>query len=148
MLSLGCAVGGRYVEGERTFILGEPSQEQVRCYETIRAAQQTGIDTLRPGLTCAEANGLCLQVIRDAGLGQFIQHRQGHGIGLGMHEPPWLEDGDDTVLEAGFVVSNEPGIYIPGHAGYRISDSMLVTDEGARPFTSYPKKLDDVVVAA
>jgi Xaa-Pro dipeptidase len=148
MLSLGCAVGGRYVEGERTFILGEPSQEQVRYYETIRAAQQTGIDTLRPGLTCAEANGLCLQVIRDAGLGQFIQHRQGHGIGLGMHEPPWLEDGDDTVLEAGFVVSNEPGIYIPGHAGYRISDSMLVTDEGARPFTSHPKKLDDVVVAA
>jgi len=148
MLSLGCAVGGRYVEGERTFILGEPSDQQVRYYEAIRAAQQTGIDTLRPGLTCAEANRLCLQVIRAAGLGQFIQHRQGHGIGLGMHEPPWLEDGDDTVLEAGFVVSNEPGIYVPGHAGYRISDSMLITDEGARPFTSYPKKLDDIVVAA
>jgi Xaa-Pro aminopeptidase len=146
MLSLGCAVGGRFVEGERTFILGEPSQEQQRYYEAVRAAQQTGIETLRPGRTCAEANALCLDAIRDAGLGQYLQHRQGHGIGVGMHEPPWLEDGDATVLREGFVVSNEPGIYIPGHAGYRISDSMLITASGAVPFTTYPKSLDDVVI--
>jgi Xaa-Pro dipeptidase len=86
-------------------------------------------------------------VIRDAGLGQYLQHRQGHGIGVGMHEPPWLEDGDDTVLQEGFVVSNEPGIYVPGHAGYRISDSMQITADGAVPFTRFPKSLDDVVVA-
>lgn len=147
MLSLGCAVGGRFVEGERTFILGEPTREQQRYYEAVRAAQQTGTDALRPGLTCAESNALCLGVIRDAGLGEFIEHRQGHGIGVGMHEPPWLEDGDDTVLQEGFVVSNEPGIYIPGHAGYRISDSMLITAHGAVPFTTYPKSLDDIVVA-
>jgi len=147
MLSLGCAVGGRFVEGERTFILGEPSPDQLRYYEAVRAAQQIGIETLRPGRTCAEANALCLDVIRQAGLGQYLQHRQGHGIGLGMHEPPWLEDGDQTVLQEGFVVSNEPGIYIPGHAGYRISDSMLITASGAAPFTTYPKALDDVVIA-
>ena len=147
MLSLGCAVGGRFVEGERTFILGEPTSDQQRYYEAVRAAQQAGIDALRPGLTCAESNALCLGVIRDAGLGEFIEHRQGHGIGVGMHEPPWLEDGDDTVLQEGFVVSNEPGIYIPGHAGYRISDSMHITAHGAVPFTTYPKSLDDIVVA-
>ena len=148
MLSLGCAVGGRFVEGERTFILGEPTAEQERYYEAVRAAQQTGIDSLRPGITCAESNALCLDVIRDAGLGQYLQHRQGHGIGVGMHEPPWLEDGDDTVLQEGFVVSNEPGIYIPGHAGYRISDSMQITANGAVPFTHFAKSLDDVVIAA
>lgn len=148
MLSLGCAVGGRYVEGERTFILGEPSPDQLHYYEAVRAAQQTGTETLRAGVTCAESNRRCLQVIRDAGLAHYLQHRQGHGIGLGMHEPPWLEDGDPTVLEEGFVVSNEPGIYIPGHAGYRISDSMLITAEGAQAFTSYPKSLDDIVIAA
>ncbi len=148
MLSLGCAVGGRFVEGERTFILGEPSVRQQRYYETVRAAQQVGIDSMRPGMTCAESNARCLDVIREAGLGEFLQHRQGHGIGVGMHEPPWLEDGDDTVLEEGFVVSNEPGIYIPGHAGYRISDSMRITADSAVPFTAYPKALEDVVIGA
>lgn len=148
MLSLGCAVGGRFVEGERTFILGQPTQEQVHRYETVHAAQLAGLHAIRPGATCAEANAECLAVIREAGLGRYLQHRQGHGIGLGMHEPPWLEDGDSTVIEEGFVLSNEPGIYIPGHAGYRISDSVLVTADGAQPLTTYPTSLDAIVVAA
>jgi Xaa-Pro aminopeptidase len=146
MLSLGCAVGGRFVEGERTFLLGEPSVLQRRYYEAVREAQEVGGASIRPGLRCAEANRVCLDVIRAAGLARFLRHRQGHGIGLGMHEPPWLEDGDPTVLEAGMIVSNEPGIYVTGHAGYRISDSMLVTDDGAAPFTGYPRALDDVVI--
>jgi Xaa-Pro aminopeptidase len=147
MLSLGCAVGGRFVEGERTFILGEPTAEQRRYYEAVRQAQQTGGEALRPGVPCAQVNKECLDVIRAAGLAGYLRHRQGHGIGLGMHEPPWLSDGDDTPLEVGMIVSNEPGIYIPGHGGYRISDSMLITEDGARPFTAYPRSLDDVVVA-
>jgi Xaa-Pro aminopeptidase len=147
MLSLGCAVGGRFIEGERTFVLGEPTDDQRRYHDTIRAAQQVGRDTIRAGLECREANRLCLDVIRDAGLGAFIRHRQGHGIGLGMHEAPWLEDGDATLLEAGMVVSNEPGIYVPGHAGYRISDSMLVTAGGAEALTTFPRALDDCTIA-
>lgn len=146
VLSLGCAVGGRFVEGERTFVLGEPSAQQRRYYEVVRQAQEVGGTHIRPGARCAEVNRACLDVIRAAGLERYLRHRQGHGIGLGMHEPPWLEDGDDTVLEPGMVVSNEPGIYVTGHAGYRISDSMLVTDQAARPFTSYPRSLDEVVV--
>lgn len=147
MLSLGCAVGGRFIEGERTFVLGEPTVEQRRYHDTIHAAQQLGRETIRAGLECREANRLCLDVIREAGLGEFIRHRQGHGIGLGMHEAPWLEDGDATLLEAGMVVSNEPGIYVPGHAGYRISDSMLVTDDGAEALTTFPRGLDDCTIA-
>ncbi len=142
MLSLGCAVGGRFVEGERTFVLGEPSAEQRRFHDTVRAAQAEGSRAIAPGVRCADANARCLAVIRDAGLGQHLRHRQGHGIGLGMHEPPWLEDGDPTVLEPGMVVSNEPGLYVPGHAGYRISDSVLVTAHGSEPLTSYPRDLD------
>lgn len=147
MLSLGCAVGGRFIEGERTFVLGEPTADQRRYHETIRRAQQVGRETIRAGLECREANRLCLDVIREEGLGEYIRHRQGHGIGLGMHEPPWLEDGDSTLLSAGMVVSNEPGIYVPGHAGYRISDSMLVTADGAEPLTTYPRGLDDCTIA-
>ncbi|WP_334151940.1 M24 family metallopeptidase [Microbacterium sp.] len=147
MLSLGCAVGGRFIEGERTFVLGEPTADQRRYHDTIRDAQQLGRETIRAGVECREANRLCLDVIRDAGLGEYIRHRQGHGIGLGMHEAPWLEDGDATVLEAGMVVSNEPGIYVPGHAGYRISDSMLVTESGAEALTTYQRSLDDCIIA-
>lgn len=146
MLSLGCAVGGRYVEGERTFVLGEPTDEQRRFHDTVRLAQQVGGEAIRPGAECRAANAACLAVIRDAGLGEYLRHRQGHGIGLGMHEPPWLEDGDPTVLEPGMIVSNEPGIYVPGHAGYRISDSMLVTETGSRPLTAYPRTLEDCVI--
>ncbi len=146
MLSLGCAVGGRFVEGERTFILGEPSADQVRYYEAVRQAQETGGRAIRPGTEGREANAACLQVIREAGLGGFLRHRQGHGIGLGMHEPPWLEDGDDTVLQPGMIVSNEPGIYVPGHAGYRISDSMLVTETGSRPLTAFSRALADATI--
>ncbi|GAA2828986.1 M24 family metallopeptidase [Kribbella solani] len=146
MLSLGCAVGGRFVEGERTFVLGEPTDEQRRYHETIRLAQELGGQAIKPGVECRDANEACLAVIRDAGLGEYLRHRQGHGIGLGMHEPPWLESGDSTVLEPGMIVSNEPGIYVPEHAGYRISDSMLVTPDGARPLTSYPRSLDVCVI--
>ncbi|TCO59678.1 M24 family metallopeptidase [Actinocrispum wychmicini] len=146
MLSLGCAVGGRFVEGERTFVLGEPTEEQRRFHQAVWEAQQVGGEAIRPGVECRAANATCLAVLRDAGLGGYLRHRQGHGIGLGMHEPPWLEDGDDTVLEPGMIVSNEPGIYVPGHAGYRISDSMLVTEEGAEPLTAFPRGLEDCVI--
>lgn len=146
MLSLGCAVGGRFVEGERTFVLGTPTSDQIRFHDTIRRAQSIGGQAIRPGAECREANAACLAVIEEAGLGEYIRHRQGHGIGLGMHEPPWLEAGDDTLLEPGMIVSNEPGIYIPGHAGYRISDSMLVTESGSEALTAFPRGLADCTI--
>lgn len=146
MLSLGCAVGGRYVEGERTFILGEPTPEQQLYHDAVQLAQRIGGQAIRPGTECRQANEICLAVIHDAGLGQYLRHRQGHGIGLGMHEPPWLESGDPTILQEGMIVSNEPGIYIPGHAGYRISDSMLVTADGAKPLTSFERGLEACTV--
>lgn len=148
MLSLGCAVGGRFVESERTFLLGEPTTEQRRYYEVVREAQEVGTGWLKPGVRCAEANRACLEVIHSAGLGQYLRHRQGHGIGLGFHEPPWVADGDDTVLQEGMVLSSEPGIYVPGHAGYRISDTVLVTADGPRRLTAYPRDLADVVIGA
>ncbi|GAA2017872.1 Xaa-Pro peptidase family protein [Pseudokineococcus marinus] len=146
MLSLGACVGGRYVEGERTFVLGEPDERQRRLHDVVRRAQEAGAAALRPGARCCDVNAACLAVVHEAGLSEHLLHRQGHGIGVGMHEPPWLEDGDPTVVEEGFVLSDEPGLYVPGHAGYRTSDSMLVTADGARPLTTYPRALDDLVV--
>lgn len=150
ILSLGGAVGGRYAESERTFFLGEPDVDQRRYFEADHEAQAVGTAAIRPGAVCRDVNEACLSVIRDAGLGGHIRHRQGHGIGLNFHEPPWLEDGDSTPLVPGMVVSSEPGVYVPGHGGYRISDTVLVTDDDEFPgherLTSYPRDLSDVVI--
>jgi Xaa-Pro dipeptidase len=148
MLSLGAGVGGRHVEGERTFLFGSPTPEQERYYDTVLRAQLTGLAGLRAGRRCADVNAECLAVIKDAGLAEFLRHRQGHGIGLNIHEPPWLEDGDDSVLRENMIMSDEPGIYIPDHGGYRISDSVLVGADGGEPLTFFAKSLDDVVIAA
>ncbi|MEV4801506.1 Xaa-Pro peptidase family protein [Nonomuraea sp. NPDC049421] len=146
MLSLGCAVGGRFVESERTFVIGEPTPEQARYYEAVREAQEIGTEALVPGATCEEVNRRCLAVIEEAGYGEHLRHRQGHGIGLGFHEPPWLSDGDATELAPGMILSSEPGVYVPGHAGYRISDTVLVTESGPRRLTAYPRELTDIVI--
>ncbi len=146
ILSVACFVGGYFAESERTFLLGDPSPEQEHRYETDRHAQEVGTKALTTGTRCGEANRRCLDVIRDAGLGEFIRHRQGHGIGIQNHEPPWLEDGDDTLLAPGMAVSCEPGIYCPGQGGYRISDSVVVTPDGPEVMTHYPRELEAIVV--
>lgn len=146
ILSVACFVGGYFAESERTFLLGDPSPDQIHRYETDRRAQQVGTEALVVGAKCSDANRRCLDVIRGANLGEYIRHRQGHGIGLQNHEPPWVEDGDDTVLEAGMAVSCEPGIYCPGQGGYRISDSIVVTPQGPRTLTHAPRDLNQIVL--
>ncbi|MBO4204860.1 M24 family metallopeptidase [Micromonospora echinofusca] len=146
ILSLGAAVASRFVESERTFVVGEPTAEQQRYHEADREAQQVGTEAMVVGRTCAEVNRTCLDVLRGHGLGDYIRHRQGHGIGLQNHEPPWVEDGDDTVLAPGMLLSSEPGVYVPGHAGYRISDTVLVTADGPRRLTGFPRDLESTII--
>ncbi|SDD33683.1 M24 family metallopeptidase [Auraticoccus monumenti] len=147
ILSLGAAAASRFVESERTFVLGEPTEQQRHLFEVVQRAQQVGTEAMVVGRSCASVNQECLDVIRDAGLGGYLRHRQGHGIGIGQHEPPWVEDGDLTILAPGMVLSSEPGVYVPGHAGYRISDTVLVTDAGPERLTRYPRSLEENVIA-
>ncbi len=146
ILSVACFVGGYFAESERTFILGEPTAEQRHRYETDRLAQEVGFQGLVAGARCSDVNHRCLETIRSAGLGEFILHRQGHGIGIQNHEPPWIEDGDPTILRPGVTVSCEPGIYCVGQGGYRISDSVLVTADGPERLTHFPRALQDAVI--
>jgi len=146
ILSLGCAVGGRFAESERTFVMGEPSDEQRRYFDVAARAQAVGTDALIAGRPCSEANRICLDVIREAGMEKFLRHRQGHGIGIWLHEPPWIADGDDSPLQPGMIVSSEPGLYIPGHGGYRISDTVLITENGPERLTKRPRTLQDCVI--
>jgi Xaa-Pro dipeptidase len=128
---IGVAVGGYHAESGATFVVGDPSAEVMRCLRAAAECDRVAIDALRPGATCASVNAAALGVLRDAGLGDAIRHRIGHGMGLQGHESPWLAPGDETLLVPGMVFSNEPGIYRPGIDGYRLIDTMIVTTDAA-----------------
>ncbi|CAN7678174.1 M24 family metallopeptidase [Neorhizobium sp. LjRoot104] len=147
ILSLGCRVGARASESERTFFIGEPSKVQEQHYAVAYEAQRMATAALIAGNTCASADNLALAYIRDSGMGEYLLHRVGHGMGIMFHEAPWVEGGDQTILEPGMITSSEPAIFVPGFAGYRIADTVLITAEGPDSMTVYPRKLDDVVIS-
>jgi len=147
ILSLGCRVGGRAAESERTFFIGEPSAEQQRHYSVAYEAQRMATAALIAGHTCASSDNLALGYIRDQGMADNALHRVGHGMGIMFHESPWIEAGDQTILEPGMIASSEPSITIPGFAGYRIADTVLVTAEGPDSMTHYPRGIDEIVIA-
>jgi Xaa-Pro dipeptidase len=80
-------------------------------------------------------------------MGEFCLHRVGHGMGVMFHEPPWVEGGDETILEPGMVCSSEPALYVPGLGGFRLADTVLVTEEGPESMTKYARALDEIVIA-
>lgn len=146
ILSFGAAVGGYHAESERTVFLGTPSKKQKDAFEAMAEAQRTGGKAVKEGRKCCDVNEVCLNVIRKEGYEKYLRHRMGHGIGLQGHEPPWIEEGDEAVLESGMTISNEPGIYMPKFGGFRHSDTLLVTREGAVSLTKYPKDLDSLII--
>lgn len=147
ILSLGCRVGGRAAESERTFFIGEPTALQQQHYGVAYEAQRMATAALIAGHTCASADNLALGYIRAEGMAENALHRVGHGMGIMFHESPWIEAGDQTILEPGMIASSEPSITIPGFAGYRVADTVLVTAEGPDSMTHYPRKIDEIVIA-
>lgn len=149
IVGIGATVGGYHAESGCTFILGEPTTEQRLCLAAAAACDEAGRAAMRPGASCFEVNIAALDALRAAGLGEFIRHRIGHGMGLQGHEGPWLAPGDDTLLTPGMVFSSEPGIYQPGRAGYRTINSMLVTADGGQRLSHYLDEHgpDDRVIA-
>lgn len=147
ILSLGCRVGGRAAESERTFFIGEPTALQRQHYGVAYEAQRMATAALIAGHTCASADNLALGYIREQGMAENALHRVGHGMGIMFHESPWIEAGDQTILEPGMIASSEPSITIPGFAGYRVADTVLVTADGPDSMTHYPRKIDEIVIA-
>ncbi|MFM7584884.1 MAG: M24 family metallopeptidase [Caldilinea sp.] len=137
IVGIGVKVGGYHAESGCTFVVGEPTAEQRRCLEATWACDAAALAALQPGVPCSAVNEAAWASLRDAGYGEFIRHRIGHGMGVEGHEAPWLSPGDDTPARPGMVFSNEPGIYRPGIDGYRIIDSMVVTAQGAERLSSY-----------
>jgi Xaa-Pro dipeptidase len=137
IVGIGVKVGGYHAESGCTYVIGQPTADQRRCLEATWACDDAAVRALVPGATCESVDTAALNVLREAGYGDFIRHRIGHGMGIEGHEAPWLSEGDETILVPNMVFSNEPGIYRPGVDGYRIIDSMLVTPNGGERLSQY-----------
>lgn len=120
--------------------MGEARDELKRIYATVLEANLAGIAAAKPGASCQEVDQAARQVITNAGYGEYFIHRTGHGLGLDIHEPPYIREGNAQILEPGMVFTVEPGIYVPGIGGVRIEDDVLITPQGADVLTSFPKE--------
>lgn len=141
-------VGGYESELERTMIVGEPGADFTRYFDAMLAAQQTGLDALRPGRTCAEVEQEVRRFIRDElGMDALVRHHSGHAFGMEGHEHPFLDLDDHTVIEPGMVFSIEPGLYVPDFAGFRHSDTVVVTSTGNECLSLYPRDLEALIVS-
>ncbi|MFP4233338.1 MAG: M24 family metallopeptidase [Nitriliruptoraceae bacterium] len=125
----------------RTIHIGEPGEEYERVYHLVMAAQQAGIDAVRPGVTAAEVHQATRKVIVEGGYGDWFRHRTGHGIGLDVHEEPYISEEDQTPLEPGMTFTIEPSIFWPGRVGVRVEDIIVCTDEGGVNLNEYSHDL-------
>ena len=142
----GADVGGYSSELERTMIVGKPTVKQKRYFGVMVEAQRAALEAFGPGRKCSEVDKAATKVILKAGYGELMRHHTGHGLGLEGHEPPWLDVGDNTVMKPGMIFSCEPGIYEAGFAGFRHSDTVVITEDGAEVITYYPRDLDSLTI--
>jgi Xaa-Pro aminopeptidase len=143
-IDAGCRVDGYASDCTRTFATGDLPDELARAYEVCLEAQLAGLDAYGPGVSGRDADAAARDVIAAAGWGEQFGHGLGHGIGLEVHEAPTARAESTDTLEAGNVVSCEPGIYLPELGGVRIEDMVLVTDGGSERLTQLGKELTTV----
>jgi Xaa-Pro aminopeptidase len=132
MFDFGAVHRGYCSDFGRTVVAGEPPADYERVYGIMLAAQEAGRAAAVPGALAREVNAACRAPIEDAGLGEHFRHRMGHGIGLDVHEQPFISVEDETPLEAGMTFTDEPSILVPGRFGVRIEDIVACAEEGGR----------------
>jgi Xaa-Pro aminopeptidase len=148
VIDFGCIVDGYCSDMTRTVSVGDPGPEATRVWEVVRASQQAGRDAVAAGVACAAVDQASRVVIEEAGWGDAFSHGTGHGVGLEIHEAPRVAKAAGGTLDPGVVVTVEPGVYLPGVGGVRLEDTVVVTDTGADPLTSFPKHLSIESAAA
>ena len=142
----GANIDGYLSELERTMIVGAPSRDQERAFDAMLALQSRAIEVMAPGVPAAEVELATVHLAAELGVSDNLRHHVGHSIGLEGHEAPFLDRGDDAVLEPGMVFTVEPGVYIGELGGFRHSDTVVITEGGCRVMTNYPRELKDLVV--
>jgi Xaa-Pro aminopeptidase len=141
LFDFGGVVDGYCSDFGRTVVAGEPPSGFLEAHEAMLAAFEAGRAACRPGALGREVNAACRAPIEEAGLGEHFRHRMGHGIGLDVHERPFLSPEDETPLEAGMTFTDEPSIVVPGAFGMRIDNIVVCAEGGARVLNEFPNEL-------
>lgn len=139
----GSTYKGYHSDITRTVVIGEPTDEYRKVYDIVRRANQAAFEAAKPGVACEDVDKAARDVITAEGYGEYFIHRTGHGLGLDVHEEPYMVGGNKLQLEPGMVFSDEPGIYMEGKFGIRIEDIVYCTEDGAKRFNEATR---DIVV--
>jgi len=128
----------------RTIMIGKAADEYKQLYEAVKGGQLKAVEAVKPGMKASEIDAAARSYIAEKGYGDYFIHRTGHGIGMEVHEEPYISNISETVLKPGMVFSIEPGAYIPGKFGVRIEDLVMVTETGAEVLNKFSKELIEI----
>jgi len=142
----GAPVWGYDSELERTMIMGEPTKEQEKYFTYMLEAQNLALDAIKPGIPCSAVDRAVRDYFEANGLQENWRHHTGHAKSTLIHEAPFLDVGDDRMIEVGMVFTVEPGVYVPDFAGFRHSDTVAVTETGIEFLTYYPRDLESMII--
>jgi len=145
-IDMGAKFRGYCIDLTRTFILGNPTEKQREIYNTVYSANIAAFPYYKEGSKGIDVDKVSRDLIKQSGYGAYYIHGLGHGLGLEVHEPPFVSQLSKDTLVSGNVASNEPGIYIHGYGGVRIEDSVHVTEDDPIALTEFPKKIEDILV--
>lgn len=140
-IDFGARVDGYHADMTRTFIIGSPEGWQQEIHEVVHRAQQAGVAAARAGVPAVDVDRAARSIIEQAGYAEYFTHGLGHGVGLDIHEEPYLGATATATLSAGSAITVEPGIYLPGRGGVRIEDTLVVGEHGAQSLTVAPRDL-------
>lgn len=138
---IGAIYCGYHSDMTRTVAVGEVSDKQREVYDIVLKAQLAGLAAVKPGVKASDVDKTARDIIKASGFGEFFRHSTGHGVGLDIHEQPFVSPRSDTLLSEGMIITVEPGIYLPDRFGVRIEDMVAVTSKGYNNFAKLPKDL-------
>lgn len=141
IIDCGAQVDGYRADMTRTFVIGHPDSWQRATHELVLGAQSAARSVVAPGIACRDVDAAARDLITQAGMGANFGHGTGHGVGLDIHEAPYLAPSAIGNLAAGMTITIEPGVYLPGRGGVRIEDTLVVTDSAHRVLTEAPRGL-------
>jgi len=141
MFDFGGTYQGYCADITRVVFIGEPNRQFQEFYQVVQRANQQARAAAKPGVTAESLDFVTKQIFADAGYGHLVRHRTGHGLGLDIHEAPYISQGNQQVLQPGMVFTIEPGIYELGRIGVRIEDDVLITENGARSLSTLGREL-------